>query len=261
MPSLLNTKEYIQGIRIETLKKIDEYLIQDNIRIGLEIGAGDGFQSQILIKYLDRLIVTEYSKDRLKRLPVDNIDYIIADAEKIEESIDITNYDIIYSSHLLEHLENPDKLLKSCSNMINSNGYIIHVVPSSWYAFFRLLFWYPSILVRFLNKLKVKRNFNLFKSETVTIRNNPSKVSHKRIKLFKFLFPHPHGVSKGLFLELLYMRKKYWENLFRSNNLKIIKVKKGLCFSGYGFGFKRSKRILSKLGIACEYIFILRAKK
>ena len=258
---MLNFKDYIHNLRKTTIEQIKPYLKNKYIRIGLEVGAGDGFQSRLLVEYLDELIVTEYSKDRLQQIHNEKIKYYIADAENLESSIDLKEIDIIFSSHLLEHLPNPEKLLQSCTILSSKKGVIIHVVPSNWYAFFRLVFYYPSLIVRIFKKMRNNpRDINLFE-KTETIIHNNLKIKHKpKIKLFTFLFPKPHGISNNLLQEYLSMCKTNWSKLFIKNNLEIVDIINGSCFSGYGFGFKRTKNILSKIGFASEYIYILKKK-
>ena len=74
------------------------------------------------------------------------------------------------------------------------------------------------------------------------------------------IIPRPHGISDTILSEIFCLRKKSWTRLFKSNGLEIIEIINGSCFSGYGFGLERSKKLLSKLGFACEYIYILRKK-
>ena len=62
---MLHYQEYIHNIRRLSIEKIKDYLIQDDVTVGIEVGAGDGFQSRILVEYLEKLVVTEYDNDRL----------------------------------------------------------------------------------------------------------------------------------------------------------------------------------------------------
>jgi SAM-dependent methyltransferase len=258
---MIDFKEYIHDLRTKSIEEIKPYIERSNVKLGLEVGAGDGFQSRLLVNYLEKLVVTEYSQERLEQIPNEKIKYYICDAEKLEDQLAFSSFDIIFSSHLLEHLPHAERFIVSCNKLIAEDGAIIHVVPSNWYAFFRLLFWYPAILVRFKRKLARKKSFNLL-SKPESITNNNLKTSYKpRIKLFEYLFPRAHGVSENVFKEYLSMRKKSWTKLFTENGLKVERIMKGSCFSGYGFGFEKSKRLLSRIGMACEYIYILKRSK
>jgi len=255
---MLEFQEYIHNIRKEAIKKIEKYLVKTEIIIGLEIGAGDGYQSRIIVDYLKKLMVTELSKSRLKTVRDKRIEYFICDAEKLGSKFNNDQFDLIFSSHLIEHLPNPEKMMHSCYNLINENGLVIHVVPSCWYAFFRLLFWYPSIFVRYKYRQHKNNKIDLFKLKNPIINNN-LKVKYKpRLKIFEILLPRPHGVSIGIIREIWDLRKKRWKNFFIKNKFDVIEIINGSCFSGYGFGLEKSKKILSKAGIASEYIYILR---
>lgn len=258
---MLDFRSYIQDIRRRAIQKIVPYLQQRNIRTGLEVGAGDGFQSRILVNYLDKLIVTEYSKDRLQQLPNNKIEYLICDAEQLDKHFSENQFDLIFSSHLIEHLPNPERFLESNFQLIADKGIIVHTVPSNWFTLFRISLWYPWILVRLVRKLKRNpSNFNLLQVVEKDAHNNLKTVQKGRRKIFIFLIPKPHGISKNLISEYLFMRKRNWIKLFRENRLEIIQNINGSCFSGYGFGFKRMKSFFSRLGMASEYIFILRKR-
>ena len=51
---------------------------------GLELGAGDGFQSALLAQYVSQLISTDLNPDRLQRVSTPSIEYRICDAEDID---------------------------------------------------------------------------------------------------------------------------------------------------------------------------------
>jgi 2-polyprenyl-3-methyl-5-hydroxy-6-metoxy-1,4-benzoquinol methylase len=256
---MIDFRDYIQNLRRATIEKIEKYLKDENIKVGLEVGAGDGFQSRLLVEQLEKLTVCEYSENRLQQIPNEKINYFIGDAENLEHHIKKRKFDLIFSSHLLEHLPHVDKLLHSCRNLVSDKGYIIHVVPSKWYAFFRVVFWYPSLCVRIYKKLKNKPLSVKLLEKTDSIDQNNMKLNYKpRARIFNLLIPRPHGVSDNLLIEYNSMKRGSWTKLFQDNDLKILEVINGSCFSGYGFGLNRSKQILSKLGIACEYIYILR---
>ena len=257
---MIDFKEYIHDIRTKSIEQIKPYIEKGNVRLGLEVGAGDGFQSRLLVNYLEKLVVTEYSKERLEQIPDEKIEYYICDAENLDDKLAFSSFDMIFSSHLLEHLPHAERFIQSCHRLIAEDGLIIHVVPSNWYAFFRLLFWYPAIIIRFKKKRRRKKSFNLM-SKPESIADNNQKMEHKtRIKLFEYLFPRPHGISNNILGEYFSMRRKAWTKLFKENGLGVITIMNGSCFSGYGFGYEKSKKLLSRLGIACEYIFILQRK-
>jgi SAM-dependent methyltransferase len=256
---MLEFRGYIHGLRIYVINKIENYLSDEKVKVGLEIGAGDGFQSRLLVKHLNKLIVSEYSAERLIQIPDNKIEYFIGDAENLEAHIKEREFDLIFSSHLLEHLPNANKTLNSCRDLISDDGYIIHVVPSKWYAFFRLLFWYPALCVRIFRKMNNKPlSVKLFEKTDSVVHNNLKREYKPRIKLFNFLFPRPHGISSGIFSEYISMKKKTWTKLMKANDLKIIEILNGSVYSGYGFGLTNSKKLLSKLGVASEYIYILK---
>jgi ubiquinone/menaquinone biosynthesis C-methylase UbiE len=118
-------REYIHRLRKSQFEKIVKYIKSPDVKTALEVGAGDGYQSRLLVDYLDKLFVLEYSENRLNQIQHDKIEYFVGDAENIEGSINNNKFDLIYSSHLIEHLPNPDKLFASGKKLLNDGGLMI----------------------------------------------------------------------------------------------------------------------------------------
>ena len=82
---------------------------------GIDIGAGD----DILVR--DRLFPRVTS--------CESFDSGDGDEERIDEFRDAGSYDFVYSSHRLEHLQNPGAALSSWFRLARPSGYLVVVVP------------------------------------------------------------------------------------------------------------------------------------
>ena len=252
-----NWKSYIENLRKREIEIILPYLKNRKIQNGLEMGAGSGYQSRLLTKYVDNLYCTELNDQRLIKKHVDGINYIVADAEIIDSYFKTEYFDFVFSSNLFEHLPSPEKAIKGMQKVLKTDGIAIHIIPSPFNAILRLILWYPDLAVSILIYIfSQKKTSNKVKK----VGNNP-KLDQKPSKLTRFIFPQPHGVSSNIIKEIFYWRKNYWIKLFNKNGLKVEKVMKGPVSSGYGFGFNYIRNILENSGLTCEYIYIMGKEK
>ena len=126
---------------------------QKLFQVGLECGAGDGFQSTLLSNYVSKLISTDINPDRLKMGSNKNIEYCICDAEEVNKKFQEKQFDLVFSSNLLEHLPNPKVALEGMREVMKDNGIAIHVIPSPFWKLCDILFFVPNRIVGALEKL------------------------------------------------------------------------------------------------------------
>lgn len=101
----------------------------------LDIGAGHGLFSKTIIntmpryKRIDVMDISEASLDMAHEfLGDDRIEYIHQDIKTCEP---LYKYDIIIMGEILEHMDNPVKLLKHVSTLLANNGVIWLTVPTN----------------------------------------------------------------------------------------------------------------------------------
>jgi len=260
-------KEYLQNLRKRELEITFSYLTQKKFKTGLEIGAGNGFQSRILTNYVENLYCTELNKDRLIQVENPKIKYKICDAEIIDTYFEASSFDFIFSSNLFEHLPNANATIRGIRKIIKNEGIIVHVIPSTFSAIMRVLLWYPNIFIMLLEKFfrifdTKNRNEYCENKKKVNEENNLKldKNFYNLSPLIRFLYPRPHGVSQNIYKELFAFSKKHWLKEFENEDFRIIKVLKGPVCSGYGFGLDLLRTTLEKIGITSEYIFVAMKK-
>ena len=240
---------------------------------GLELGAGDGFQSILLAKYVSKLISTDLNPNKLKRESNKSIEYVICDAEEIKEYFNKRQFDLVFSSNLLEHLPNPDKALNGIYDVLKDDGITIHVMPSPFWKFCYLLLYYPNLCVSVLEEMtekdgdskKIGKMIRKLKGSTNNLEqnkqgpqlgNNPKIQRAPRSFMYRLLVPEPHGVSISHVKEFYAFSKYRWIKQFEKANLDLVKIIKGPVSSGHGFGLNFIRNILERLGVTSEYIYI-----
>ena len=95
----------------------------------LELGPAMGHMTKFLVNDFENISVVEGSKELLDLIP--NYDNIEKHHSYFEEFETDKKFDTIIMSHVLEHIENPIKILKLISRWLSENGIIIISVPNS----------------------------------------------------------------------------------------------------------------------------------
>ena len=258
-----NWTQYLHAIRKREVDMVFSLLPQTRIVSGLEVGAGDGYQTTLLAPRIDKLISSDLNFKRIKAsLKVPGVVYKTIDADSIEGIFEAQAFDLIFSSNVLEHVHNPYKFLAATQPMLTDNGYAVHIVPSRHIKIFYLVLYYPHMallaLDRILGKLKGQlffRGTDINLENNINIGNKPQKVAGR---LKKFLFPSPHGNYSSHTQEFIAFGKKEWERLFKEAGYSVVAYAQGPAFSGYGFGFAYIRRLLEYCGVSSEHIFILK---
>jgi len=250
--------DYLHTFRKRETDFVFDKFRDSKFKHALELGAGDGYQSKLISAYCEKLISTDLNGDMLPPEDSEKITYQVLDAEKTNEIFADDTFDLIYSSNLLEHLPNIDSAIVNMREILKPDGHMIHVIPSPGWKFFSMLLYLPSI-VFFLVESKVLRR----KQQTSkNYKGNNLKVETKhKFRWINLFVPKPHGVSKTNIKEFKAFSKNVWETRFKSAGLMVEEIKSGPVSSGYGFGLERSRRILEKLGVTTEYIYILKNNK
>lgn len=108
-------------------KIFERYMIEGNV---LELGPAEGIMTEILYKkWKDYTVVdgAEYYIKRIKERFCDIQTYSCM----FEEFEPQNQYDNIILGHVLEHVENPNKVIRLCKKWLKSNGRLLSAVPNS----------------------------------------------------------------------------------------------------------------------------------
>jgi SAM-dependent methyltransferase len=222
---------------------------------GLELGAGDGFQSGLLMRYVSRLTCTDYTLESIARREADAISYRACDAEEVDAVFGRGRFDLVFSSSLMEHVPDPGRALRAVREVMAEDGVTVHVIPGPFWKVSHFVLHVPNQVVEKIEALTARATPPPAR-EGQRHPNNPKTARPGRPLLSRLLVPAPHGVSATNREEFAAFRRARWEAEFRRAGLDPIAVLKGPVASGYGFGLDRLRASLETLGFASEYIYI-----
>ncbi len=263
-------QKWLHAIRKRELDIVFSQCPKDTFKHALELGAGTGFQSSLLIHWASRLICTDFNFMRLEKTDNESINYVICDAQEIGYTFKDNQFDLIFSSNLLEHLPDSPKSLLGIHRVLKDNGIAVHVVPNLFWKLCHLLFYFPNKFVTYFEKMiepgglgtTIKRVLGSHADETkaahgLAYDNNPQRHAIQRSLISRLALPKPHGASLNNLQEFKVFRKSRWKKEFTAANFRVVKTLKGPVSSGYGFGFDRIRKFLEMVGVSSETIFIV----
>jgi len=207
--------EYIHNIRKREVENIFKKFPNTKLfNIGLELGAGDGYVSQLISQYVKYLICTDYNPNRLRVKKKKGLEIVICDAEVIDKLFKKRKFDLIFSSNLLEHLPDVHSALNGIYNILRDDGITIHIMPNTFWKLIQLFFFYPDRIITLIEKItsnELKINLDLIynkfsKSRIVeqpNLGNNPKFRKKNYNYLLSLLLPTPHGAYKSNLEEII----------------------------------------------------------
>lgn len=258
-----NWTAYLHAIRKREVELVFSLLPKKHFSSGLEIGAGDGFQTTLFAPHVDHLISSDLNFKRIKEsTKIPGVTYRAVDADSIHGVFEDKSFDFIFSSNVLEHLRDPQAFLTGTLPMLTDDGFAVHIIPSRHIKIFYLLFYYPNMFLLAVDRILGRlRGEPLFKGGGIDLENNinSDKPQQKQPSRFKrFIFPKPHGNFPTHTKEFIAFGRNRWERMFKMAGYTIHAHAPGPAFSGYGFGFSFLRKILEHFGVSSEHIFILK---
>jgi ubiquinone/menaquinone biosynthesis C-methylase UbiE len=252
---------WLHAIRARELEAIVQCLPSGRFEAILELGCGDGFQSMKLKQMCKVLVSTDYRLTAVNRTHSKILTFVVCDAERLP--FKAGSFDAVFSSNMLEHLEDIDRALKEMKCVLQPHGMMIHTVPNVTWKLLQLVLHYPFIVFLELSKLRQCFKGHSKDFPTEIQKREDSDVKRKRdpkTRLKRFvgrMFPSIHGVAKSHVEELYRFSDRYWRGVFKRNALQLKRIRQRMpLYSAYGFGFSRLRNLGELLGLSscCCYV-------
>jgi SAM-dependent methyltransferase len=226
----------------------------------LELGCGSGKHSKCLAQYCRRLVALEYDAKKLTEKSDGRITFVEGDAQDLSRFSD-GQFDLIFSSNLIEHLREIDRCMSECRRVVTDDGLIIHTVPNRTWKVFHLALYYPfmgkALLRRVLSKREATPRVDTCRGARPLFDDN-LRPHRKRPLLRKLLPPEPHGISRSNRREFVNWGQRHWIAIFQRNGLEVIKTVRLPFYFGYGYNFRMLLRAGNRLRLSASTGYVMR---
>lgn len=195
----------------------------------LELGSGTGIQLKFISGVAKSAVGIDVQNGQYSEHRIANVrDY---DGKTIPFPDD--SFDLVFSSHVLEHLTDEPQLYSEMARVLRPGGTAIHVVPTSAWRWWSWPGHYIDVAGRLLRRVKPPGSDNGNKG------GGPHHEQHTRslsMRLRYALYPCRHGEKGNWFTELFWLRPSTWKKRLEGHAWIVDCIAPiGLWYSGYSF--------------------------
>ncbi len=249
--------DYLKRVREYEMKRVLPLMTPGETV--LEIGAGAGWQSQMMADYGLRVISVDLPSTNYRALQ----DYAVIAYDGYRLPIQSHSVDVIFSSNVLEHIAHVEAFQAELHRVLKPGGKALHILPTTTWRLWTSLahpFYYLSRGLRHLLGRKVISNAAGGEAASAATASL-SFVT----KLRRALIPDRHGETGTALSELYSFNQRRWRSLFAQTGWTVERCfPNGLFYSGYALrgsqlSFPARERLSKLLGASCM-IYVLGEK-
>jgi len=243
-------QQWLNTIRSNEFDALIDILPERKETEVLEIGSGTGY----LLNKMGNLYKSVVG------IEVESSAYHLSDTRiSIYDGINIpfpdNSFDLIFSCHVIEHVERLDLLNCEIKRVLKERGAIIHIAPSSTWRILTSIFHYAH-LCSLPFRILAKNEKSIIQRSTENFPNIWNKIA------YVMLAPR-HGLTGNRITEVFYFSKRYWITLFKNQGFTDIRVfESGITYWGHDIIKSRIsvkyRRFISKLIGSSSNIFIMK---
>lgn len=220
----------------------------------LELGAGTGLQAKKLSELGYQVTALDIADSSYRNLRC----FEIREYDGISIPLHSNSQNVVFSSHVLEHVVFLDQLLAETHRVLHNNGVCIHLVPAPICRFWTLFAHYIWVIKRIIKKLYSKKINNVKNQD---IPKTPKGVQ----EWLNTIFPPKHGERGNTVSEIYYYSQWFWKRKFKKNGFEIIDTVENKLFYTMANSLDKElsmeirKKLSSVLGSAA-YVYVLRKR-
>jgi SAM-dependent methyltransferase len=195
----------------------------------LEVGAGAGFQAKhfhALGFRVDALDVEASSHISRTVFPVRVYD---------GRQIPFANgaFDVVFSSHVLEHVPWCTNLLIEMSRVLKRDGVMIHIIPTAYWRLWTSAAHYCRLFRVVFQRLEQGPRHSQIETAMRPAGQHEAKSFFRLLR--SGLLPYRHGVQGNWLTEIYHFSRMRWDKTFRSAQLQVEEiVNTEIFYTGYG---------------------------
>jgi SAM-dependent methyltransferase len=195
----------------------------------LEIGSGAGRQLRTLSHICKSAVGIEVADSLYTPLRVMEIrEY---DGENIP--FPDRSFDVIFSSHVLEHIRNEQAIYREMQRVMRPDGVSINIVPTHIWKLWTSIFHYPTLPARALDKLRRMTNAIYDRSNDGVGENDQRGVGEKWLD---YLFEPRHGELGNRISEHWLFHPSVWRKRLESHGWRVASIEgMGLAYTAHSF--------------------------
>ncbi len=208
---------FLEAIRLFELTQINDLLESMGHKGAsiLEIGAGTGWQARELVSrgYQVSAIDIPSSNHSFARI------WPIMDFDGRHIPFPDASFDVVYSSNVLEHVEDLETLNLEMVRVLRPGGCAIHYIPTRAWRAWSLSAFYPSLVRDVWRRLfspKVKQIPPVASENPANLLVAPGNKQQRSLlqKVLRRLVPHAHGAEGSCWSELSRFARSSWDSYF-----------------------------------------------
>ena len=225
----------------------------------LEIGCGDGYITTLLRRHFDEVVPIDISpRDHVKGLCRANVEMLpFRDGQ----------FGLVYSSNVLEHVENLTACLQELRRVMQDGGMMIHTMPTpAWkalqLALYPLHILFHVALPRLMGaSTKTDRVQGVQATHSPEASDSAARRRGRRGRLHSILLPLVHGSAPSHGEELKRFRVAWWIGRFSTGGFHVIRTAPMYLHSAYRFFPYRLlavREVASRAGLSSVQAYWLR---
>jgi SAM-dependent methyltransferase len=236
-----------QGERLANLRRLREFELSRVLpklagyaRV-LELGAGPGFQARLIANAGHEVIALD-----IKPPPPAAQEFPVTEFNGRHLPFADGSIDAVFSSNVLEHVEDLSTLLREVARVLRPAGVSVHIVPSATWRIWTSVVHYPFLVKRLRERLAIPGE------QSAAVDTALAPPAEAGLRLSKLAAAERHGAHGSALAEMFTFRRAAWRDLLSHAPFTLRDdYPLGIFYSGYslmGSGLSlESRRSLSRL--------------